>query len=283
MVSDEAAFATLRERDDRLSTLGWLPAAAVHHYSTRARGSRVGQADYARLGPAPPAFHVRSGKAVALPRVPATGGLYEALARRATAREFVADRGLTVEQLATLLYEVFGCRGRAELYPGVDVLKKGTPSAGALHLVEAYPVVRRVDGVEPGLYHYSVQHHALVRIGDFADEVPLFTARQDHFASAPLALVLTARFRRSFWKYRRHRTAYAAVLMDAAHLSQTFYLVAADLGLHAFFTNVINDGDIDDRLGLDGIDECALAVCGCGHPVDSSERVPQFEPYSREG
>lgn len=283
LLSDDDAFASLREQDSRLSALGWLPTAAVHHYATRGRGMRVGQVDYARIGEAPPAFHSRSGKVVELPHARGTGGLYDALARRATAREFVADRGLTLEQLATLLYEVFGCRGRVELHPGVEVLKKGAPSAGALHPVEAYPVVRHVDGVEPGLYHYSVRDHALVRLEDFADDVPLFTARQDHFASAPLALVLTARFRRSFWKYRRHRTAYAAVLMDAAHLSQTLYLVAADLGLHAFFTNVINDGDIDDRLGLDGIDECALAVCGCGYAVDSSERAPRFEPYSRDG
>ena len=111
------------------------------------------------------------------------------------------------------------------------------------------------------------------------DELATFTAGQLYFASAAAAFVLTARFRRSFWKYRKHPTAYATLLLDAAHLSQTLYLVGVDLGLGTFFTNVINDGNIDDRLGLDGIEEAALAVCGCGHSSGRSRLEPQFEPY----
>jgi hypothetical protein len=65
-------------------------------------------------------------------------------------------------------------------------------------------------------------------------------------------------------------------------LSQTFYLVCTDLGLAPFFTATINDANIDDRLGLDGVEESALALCGCGFPA--AERAPlervfdQFTP-----
>ena len=306
LLSDEVGepFAGLRRRDEQLADLGWLPAAAVYHFATRFRGGGsslaaddVGEfGDLAaasdatarrfvdRHGPPPPTFHSVHGDGVELPLVPRQGGLYDALAARKTTRGFDRSRPLTLEQLAVVLYEVFGCRGHAQLHPEIGVIRKGSPSAGSLHPVEAYPLIRHVEGLAPGLYHYSVRDHALEPIVELTeaearDELAVFTAGQVYFASAAVAFVLTARFRRSFWKYREHPTAYATLLMDAAHLSQTLYLVGADLGLGTFFTNVINDGNIDDRLGLDGIDESALAVCGCGHSSGRSLLEPQFEPY----
>jgi nitroreductase len=68
--------------------------------------------------------------------------------------------------------------------------------------------------------------------------------------------------------------------MDAAHLSQTFYLVCADLGLGAFVTAAINGANIEERLGLDGFGEGALAVCGCGVPAGGASPLePEFLPY----
>ena len=70
------------------------------------------------------------------------------------------------------------------------------------------------------------------------------------------------------------------MLLDAGHLSQTLYLVAADRGLGAFVTGVINNAEIDERLGLDGIDEGVVAACGLGVPGGRSPFDPVFEPYS---
>lgn len=272
LVSDDPAFEALRERDARLADLGWLPAAAVYHFSILSRGERAGDVDYDRLveqlGPPPPSFPPARGSGRPLPDVAPGGALYELLGRRRTVRRFDRSRALSEEQLAVLLSEAFRARREVALHAEVDVLHKSSPSAGALHPVEGYPLIRNVDGFQAGLYHYAARDHTLERIGDVSDEdVSSFTAGQATFASAPLALVLAVRFRRSYWKYREHPTAYATLLMDAAHVSQTLYLVATDLGLGAFFTNRVNAGDIDDRLGLDGIEEGALAVWGCGYPA----------------
>jgi nitroreductase len=68
--------------------------------------------------------------------------------------------------------------------------------------------------------------------------------------------------------------------MDAAHLSQTLYLVAAELGLGAFVTAAINAANIDERLGIDGCSEGALAVSGCGRrAAERSPLEPAFAPY----
>ena len=67
--------------------------------------------------------------------------------------------------------------------------------------------------------------------------------------------------------------------MDAAHLSQTLYLVAGDLGLGAFVTAAINGLAIEERLGLDGVTEGAVAVAGCGR--ERRERSPLEPTFAR--
>jgi SagB-type dehydrogenase family enzyme len=92
--------------------------------------------------------------------------------------------------------------------------------------------------------------------------------------------VLAARFERAFWKYRNHRKALTALVMDAAHLSQTLYLVATELGLGAFVTAAINNADIEERLGLDGYRQGVLAVGGFGRPAaQPSPFDPEFLPF----
>jgi nitroreductase len=69
-------------------------------------------------------------------------------------------------------------------------------------------------------------------------------------------------------------------MMDAAHLSQTLYLVATELGLGAFVTAAINNADIEERLGIDGYREGVLAVCGFGRPAaERSPFDPEFLPF----
>ncbi len=90
---------------------------------------------------------------------------------------------------------------------------------------------------------------------------------------------MTSRFYRNFWKYRKHQKAYGVLLMDAAHLSQTFYLVCTELGLGSFITAAINSTNIEQKLGLDGFIEGAIAICGCGKPIQKNVIDPGFRPY----
>jgi putative peptide maturation dehydrogenase len=225
----------------------------------------------ARYGPAPDPFPTpRTGPSVELPPADGDGGLYAALAARRTTRGFDLDASMSARDLATVLGWVFGCRGAARNVADVVCIKRTSPSGGALHPVEAYPLVSGVDGVAPGLYHYDGRHHRLELVSPVADPAEArelatrFMAGQHYFGDAHVTILLSARFYRSHWKYRRHQKAYAGILMDAAHLSQTLYLVAADLGLGAFVTQAINGRDIEERLDLDGIDEGVVAACGCG-------------------
>lgn len=240
-----------------------------------------------RHGKPPAHFHRvdGEGRAFELPLTRRAGGVFDGLANRKTTRAFDSAAALTLEELSVVLYEVFGCRGLAAIGEDVAAVKKTSPSGGSLHPIEAYVLVRAVEGVEPGLYHYRTEDHALEPIEPLTAEeaerlAAEFTCGQTYFATAGALFVLAARFYRSFWKYRKHQRAYGVVLLDAGHLSQTLYLVAGELGLGAFVTAAINGANIDERLGLDPFSEGAVAVCGCGRPApEPSALEPEFVPY----
>src|SRR5690606_28568458 len=90
-------------------------------------------------------------------------------------------------------------------------------------------------------------------------------------------VVLAPRFERTFWKYRNHSKAYRVCILDVGHLSQTLLLSATEQGLGSFVTAAINEGDIEKSLGLTGVAESPLAVCGFGIRADKITTI-ELEP-----
>jgi putative peptide maturation dehydrogenase len=268
----------LRRRDAAIEELGWDFESAYFHLVKRLEGFR------ASLAPPPErtseALHdlpVALGT-VELPLSDRDSEFYRVLLRRRTQRGFDAQGELALDQLSVLLRYVWGAHAYGRDGRGAAILAKTSPSGGSLHPIEVYPLLAGVRGVEAGLYHYSVRSHALElmeRIDHRAvhELAEHFTAGQPWFAEAQAFFLLTARFERSYSKYRQDAGAYLSLLLEAGHFSQTFYLVSTELGLGPFVTSVINHADIDNRLGLDPYREGVLAICGCGAPADSSPIV----------
>jgi putative peptide maturation dehydrogenase len=308
LLSDEndPELEALRARHESLERMGWNLEAALYYFLSKWRGIDMrllaGQDEASdllpptdeavrafvdHLGPAPTAFSsVATPLAVReLPLVERKGELYDVLLRRRTTRSFERSTPLTQRELAVVLRYVFGYHGYVPLFGQVTTLKRTSPSAGGFHPVEAYPLIVAVEGLDPGLYHYNGAEHALELLAPLGvDEAwaaaTTFVSGQTYFGDAHVLLVLTARFDRAFWKYRNHRKALTALMMDAAHLSQTLYLVATELGLGAFVTAAINNADIEERLGIDGYREGVLAVCGFGRPAaERSPFDPEFLPF----
>ena len=294
----DGELAELRRRDEQLTALNWNLESAVYHFIARWRGVDLREQDGDLLPPSgeavqefvseygmpPSPFHAVGGDQIELPVGDREGELYDVLLRRRTARSFDPDRALPLDELATVLRYVFGYHGFARLLGEITTLKRTSPSAGGFHPIEAYPLLLRVEGVEPGLYHYDGREHVLERIVSMEHNAGRALAArlvcgQTYFADAHALVILAARFERAFWKYRNHPKALAALLMDSAHLSQTLYLVCTELGLGAFVTAAINDADAEEELGLDGYRDGVLAICGFGLPADKpSPFDPTFEP-----
>ncbi|MGN9907638.1 SagB family peptide dehydrogenase [Phytohabitans sp. LJ34] len=217
-------------------------------------------------------------KEYAGPRVPLPDGELPAepfgavLEGRRSTRWFDAERPMSVVDFATLLRWTAGVRHEVDV-PGLGpTLLKTTPSGGARHPIEVYPVVRAVDGLAPGVYHYASREHALSRLTAApvdADTLQAWCGGQPHASSAACLLLYTAVPERTTWKYASSR-AYRALLLDLGHLSQTVYLVAAALRLGVFFTAATRDAMVEEALGLSWTDEVFLGVTGVGvpHPAE---------------
>jgi putative peptide maturation dehydrogenase len=302
LLSDAEEHASLRRSDERIVGDAWYDYSALAHAMWAWRGVEGdfddAAADAWRLGevtrefvdlhgPPPPHFapHREHAQALELPLVDPPEPLAGLLRKRRTTREFDHSMPLQLDKLALLLRWVWGCHGYLEVTETTVALKKTSPSGGGLHPVEVYPLVLNAEGVEPGLYRYRPDDHALelrepLTPSDAREVASLFLAGQRYLAEADVLFVMSARFARQFWKYRQHARAYGVLLMDVAHLSQTFYLLCAELGLGAFVTSAINGPDIDERLGFEPFAEGALAICGCGTPPATGSGVdPEFLPY----
>jgi putative peptide maturation dehydrogenase len=281
-------------RDRQLREAAWQDDCAVMHAFSRwshddstatQRESRPQSVDdmVAAFGPPPPHFHRRADAVarVALDE-PARTPLDDLLERRATCRNFDLAQSVSAAQLSALLKRVFGVRGMEELAPGAVALKKNHPSGGGLHPTEAYLVVQLAEGLAPGLYHYTVEAHALDLLRALSpDDARAFAmtavAGQDYFADAPVLLVMAARFARSMWKYRNHPKIYRAILLEMGHISQNLYLTATEMNLGAFITAAINEVEIEQAFGLEPMAEGPLCVCGFG--ARAKERVTvEFDP-----
>jgi putative peptide maturation dehydrogenase len=290
-------LATFRRRHEALSSTDWNLYAALYHAMRKwqdldlggsQRAARQAINRYVEVhGALPPSFHSPTWTEAVypLPRREKDGELYRALLARRTVRTLDGEATLTADQFGTILRYVFGCHGYAPIHGGTWILKKTSPSGGSLHPVEAYPLIRRVGGIEPGLYHYNPERHELERLRSMSEEeasrlASVFCAGQPYAQEAAVLIALTARFSRSFWKYPNHEKAYSVILMDAGHLSQTFYLVCTNLELGPFVTAAINDRNIEEALGLDGFSEGVIAVLGAGQPGEGKAGLdPIFQPW----
>ena len=107
-------------------------------------------------------------------------------------------------------------------------LRPAFSSGGGVYELELYPLVRRVDGLEPGLYHYDAYEHRLVGVPANRPAVAVLAPR----AAATLGgkhlpqvlLVVAARFGRLMGKYQA--MSYALTLKHVGVFYQNLYLVA---------------------------------------------------------
>lgn len=257
----------------------WLPHAAILHFGTKdAPYSNSDEAitrqleSYLKESPQPSFFNSSSRKlgsrTIALPKATsASSEFVRIILGRRTHREF-SGTPLSLDQLSQLLYYTWGVTGfiASSLLGPLPV--KTSPSAGARNPCEVYVVSLGVHGLSRGLYHYGADRHILEHISGKVSRVRAsqYCAGQRWVKEAAALFLITGVFRRSMWKYRFSR-AYRTVIADAAHLCQTFCLMATYLRLAPFCTMALKDSMIERDLGIDGINESVLYVAGVGLPA----------------
>lgn len=264
-------------RDSQLDeSWRWGHEARFFHFATRdvpyesdMEVQRDSLLHLMREEPPPEPFKSISGA-----RIPMSGDfggldapLGETLSNRRTRRKFCGAK-LPLEQFSCVLQWTWGKTHYMQSGEIGPYVLKTSPSGGARHSIEVYPLVARVDGLAPGIYHYSVRDHALelIRPGLADTELTAFFSGQPWLRNAAAVYVMTSIVARSHWKYR-HSHAYRVLLLDAGHLGQTFHLVCTALGLAPFTLAGFDDTALEGALEIDGINEVVLYAAALGLPA----------------
>jgi SagB-type dehydrogenase family enzyme len=256
----DAATLRLAEGDEALA-LWDFHDLLFHARSTEGRHANPIGGTYPHQGAIAPVPAIRPnwpGKKVELPKAQASilsESLVKLLRRRHSARGFGNAKPITVAELSQLLDATARIISSATPQPGLDDgghAARPYPSAGGSYELELYLTVGRCDGLEKGFYHYDAQDHALVLIEVPAGalEAVLAGAQSAMGASAepPIVVTFAARFGRVSWKYSA--LAYSLILKDVGVLTQTFYLMATEMGLGGCAIGLVNIDLFEKMTGM---------------------------------
>ena len=261
----------LAEGDDDL-VLWDFHDLLFHARSTQGRHANPAGALYPHVGvmPPPPALRPRwPGKSIDLKKLTAaaaSAGADAALPRprahRHSTRVFDAEHPITLAELALFLDGTARVQAkwnaRVDLDgngggPLIEYAARPYPSAGAAWELELYLSVDRCAGLARGFYHYDAGRHALVPITVRATELEAMLKGAKFAMGAPavpqIVVTIAARFGRISWKYSA--IAYALILKDVGVLMQSFYGMAAEMGLGGC---AIGTGNIDLFARMTGIE-----------------------------
>lgn len=162
------------------------------------------------------------------------------VASRQSIREFDPLQSISLQSLSKCLFSGLRIRDKLGSPPYEHPLTM-TPSGGARNPYEAYVVVQRVEGLQPGSYHYSASEHSLGQVRSMLPQNLSFVlAGQRWVDSAAAVVFLVSYFERTMWKYP-HPNAYRVVLIEAGHIAQNIILAAVDEGIACAPTCAIND------------------------------------------
>ena len=186
--------------------------------------------------------------------------LLSVIAGRRSVRRFSAAP-LSLEELAFLLWATQG----VVAHPGPAVTLRTVPSAGARHAFETYLFVRRVEGLEEGIWRYLPLEHRLLfefaepGLGARLAEACLGQRFVTQGAATFFWSVLPARME---WRYGP--AAHRVLPLDAGHVCQNLYLAAEAIGCGACAVGAYDQQRLDALLRLDGEEEFVLYLAPVG-------------------
>jgi SagB-type dehydrogenase family enzyme len=170
--------------------------------------------------------------------------------------------------VARLLRAGAGVTATTETPAGVRVRFRAAPSGGALYPVEAYLFAGEVTGLPAGLYHYrpAADGLELLRPGGQTAAVA-DTTFSPELARAAAVVALTGIPLKTRLKYGER--GYRFMLLEAGHIAQNILLTAAALRLGALPVGGFVDDELNQLLGIDGVDEISLYLIAVGGGCDS--------------
>jgi len=218
-------------------------------------------------GNMPPQYKIYdSAPRISLPEPSIYGGppIWDIIKRRRSVRAYAADP-MSLQDLSQILWAIQGVR-EVVSGPICDFKLRTAPSAGALYPIETYLNVNRVERLKKGIYHYVIDNHALdlINEGDYGNEIRAGALDQQIAKQAAVVFIWSAVVERSKWKYLQR--AYRYIFLDAGHIAQNLALAAEALDYGSCQIGAIYDDELNELLGLDGVNETVIYLSSVARP-----------------
>jgi SagB-type dehydrogenase family enzyme len=200
---------------------------------------------------------------------PASSPLMDLVVRRRSCRAF-APRTVPAATVSSLLAAAYGLVDEGQIDPGA-MQRRAVPSAGGLFPLEMYALLRRVEDIDDGLYHYGALGHALQRIqaGDLLPSLEAAFYTYPFIRDCNLVLMVTAEFQRTQKKYGPR--GYRYILIEAGHVGQNVCLRSAELGLATLCMGGFVDSTLMATLRLDAARDGVVYAIAIGHAAIEAE------------
>ena len=202
------------------------------------------------------------GEQILLPS-PATVGtlsLEEALAGRRSAREF-SETALASNQLSQILWAAQGITDEA--FGG-----RTAPSARSIYPYNLYIIVRKVEDLPAGLYHFLPAEQA-IRPLILSETLLQGEAEQPSVSSAPAVLVYGAIYDKTREKFAGE-SAIQVTLQESGHIAQNVYWPAVAAGLGTVVVGGFDADAVKAELALP-VDETVVYLQPFGIPAETVE------------
>ncbi|OGP75305.1 MAG: nitroreductase [Deltaproteobacteria bacterium RBG_16_49_23] len=164
----------------------------------------------------------------------------ETLNQRKSVRDY-KKASLSMEEVSQLLWSG----------SGKNLYRRTAPSAGTAYPLEIYLVAGEVEGLEPGVYHYSISKHSLERFKeqDVRNRLCRAALEQGMIERAPISMIIAADYDRTTGHYGQRGIRY--VHMEAGHVGQNISLQAVALSMGTVMVGAFEDRQVKEILGIE--------------------------------
>lgn len=184
--------------------------------------------------------------------------LLDLLTKRKSSRVYTQE-DMSLLQLSFLLWATQGIKDiRGKSYATLRTV----PCGGARHPFETYLLVRQVEGLLPGVYHYLPMTHQLELLQTMEDREALNALAKKSLCGQGWAAKANVVFYWSFvcyrseWRYGMY--AHRMVMADVGHVGENLYLACTALGLGTCGIGAYDQKLCDEIFQLDGEEEFTL-------------------------
>jgi SagB-type dehydrogenase family enzyme len=156
------------------------------------------------------------------------------------------------QNLQTLASWLFMAGGIIQRVKGSrPIWLRTVPSEALTYPCEIYVAAFAIDGLEPGLYHYSVKDYSLRKLREGAATLAhMKRGRPDleFIKTTPGVLLVSSIFCRSSWRF--HDRGYRHALIDTGHMVQNLWNVGLALGIQPLVRLSVHAQTMRELIGV---------------------------------